>query len=79
MNIFLHPFALYCGFFWGGSLVFLSFLSKKNLYYEKWINTLKIVYRGYSNSLKGTIIGFLWGIIDAYFLGVIIVWITKFF
>ena len=78
MKLNVKAFALACGLIWGIGLFVLTW----------WIiafdgNTGEVpfighVYRGYSNSPLGSIVGLVWGFPDAMIGGAIFAWLYNF-
>ena len=78
MKINIKAFALTVGLFWGFGLLFITWWI---ILFEGASGDITIigrVYRGYSISIEGSIIGFVWAFIDGIIGGAIFGWLYNF-
>lgn len=78
MRLNVKAFALTCGIIWGFGLLFVTL----------WIMLIDgpspdptfigRVYRGYSISLRGGLIGLVWALVDGFIGGAIFAWLYNF-
>jgi hypothetical protein len=79
MKLNVKSFALTCGFVWGVALFTLTW----------WIilfegatgesTLIGKIYLGYTISPAGSIIGFVWALVDGLIIGAIFAWLYNFF
>ncbi|UCH48460.1 MAG: bacteriophage holin [Betaproteobacteria bacterium] len=77
MKLDVHAFALTCGLVWGIGLFVLTW----------WIiafdgastdpTLLGSIYRGYSITPVGSVIGLIWGLVDGFIGGTIFAWLYN--
>ncbi|MEW6054832.1 MAG: bacteriophage holin [Nitrospirota bacterium] len=66
------------GIVWGGALFITTWLSYLAGYGKSFLEVMAVsLYPGYSISPTGSIIGFLYGFIDLFIMGIIIGWIYN--
>jgi hypothetical protein len=78
MKINIKAFALTVGLFWGFGLLFITWWI---ILFEGASGDITIigrVYRGYSISIAGSVIGFVWAFIDGIIGGAIFAWLYNF-
>lgn len=76
----LNPVAmgLSLGIVWGGALFITTWLSHFTGYGKAFLEVLAVsIYPGYSISPLGSVIGFFYGLVDLFIVGVIIGWIYN--
>jgi uncharacterized membrane protein (DUF485 family) len=68
------------GILWGVSLMVLTWVAMQTGYAENLLNTISVVYPGYSVTLSGSFIGLVLGFVDAfvglYILALLYNWIA---
>ena len=77
MKINIKAFALTVGFFWGFGLLFITWWI---ILFEGASGDITIigrVYRGYSISIAGSLIGFVWAFVDGIIGGAIFAWLYN--
>ena len=65
------------GILWGAGLLILGLLAMCGNYGAGFVNGLGSVYIGYKATLLGSIIGAIWGFVDAGIGGVIFAWLYN--
>ncbi|NQU94862.1 MAG: bacteriophage holin [Candidatus Omnitrophica bacterium] len=65
------------GILWGASLVMLGIAARQTGYAADMVSSIGSKYIGYSTSIKGSVIGGLWGFCDAGIGGVLIAWLYN--
>ena len=65
------------GLLWGGLTLLMGLSSIMFNYCTQWVELLSTVYIGYKPTLLGSIIGAVWGFIDAGIVGVLIAWLYN--
>ncbi|MDD5439933.1 MAG: bacteriophage holin [Candidatus Omnitrophica bacterium] len=70
-------FGLTMGILWGASVIFMTLAARFTGYGAKFINALGTVYIGSSVSIKGSLIGGGWGLVDGFFCGLIFAWLYN--
>lgn len=79
MKLSPHKVGLTFGFVWAIFLAFLTILALLFPPYGKeFITAVASVYPGYTISGGGVIVGFIYGFIDWYIGGVILVWVYNY-
>jgi hypothetical protein len=77
MKLNIKAFALACGLFWGIGLFVLTWWI---IAFEGATGDMTLigrVYRGYSISPVGSIIGLIWGLVDGVVAGAIFAWLYN--
>lgn len=72
-------FGLSLGVVWGASVVIMGLLAHYFAYGTAFVTAVGVVYAGYEPSIMGSLIGGLFGFIDALVGGVIIAWLYNVF
>lgn len=72
-------FGLSLGVVWGASVVIMGLLAHYFAYGTAFVTAVGVVYVGYEPSIMGSLIGGLFGFIDALVGGVIIAWLYNVF
>lgn len=70
-------FGLACGIIWGAAMLILGLTTTWFNYGGAFVNLFGAVYIGYSAGLIGAIIGAVWGCIDAFIGGFILIWLYN--
>jgi hypothetical protein len=65
------------GILWGVSLFVLTLLSVYTGYAAQWLSMLPSVYPGYAVSVGGSIVGLLYGFVDAFIGLFILAWLYN--
>jgi len=73
----VRAFSLALGSFWGVSVLMLGLASMIWRRGNKIVRLSAIVYRGYSATLSGSLIGAVWGFLDGAVSGLLIAWIYN--
>ncbi|WP_254525083.1 bacteriophage holin [Natrinema caseinilyticum] len=66
-------FGLACGLFWAGAVALLG-LTARFGWGERWEQLLADMYRGFSETLSGLLIGAAWAFVDAFTSGYVFAW-----
>lgn len=77
MKLNVKGFALSLGLFWGFGLLFITWWI---IFFEGASGNITLIgkiYRGYNLSLTGSLIGFLWALIDGLIGGAIFAWLYN--
>ena len=77
MKINIKAFALTCGLFWGFGLLFITLWIILFDGALEEVTLIGKVYRGYSISVGGSFIGFLWAFADGIIGGAIFAWLYN--
>jgi hypothetical protein len=77
MKLNVKAFALTCGIIWGAGLFALTWwiISFNGITHE--VTLIGRIYRGYNLSPLGSIVGFVWGFVDALIGGAIFAWLYN--
>ena len=78
MKLNVKVFALTVGLFWGFGLLFITWWIILFDGASGAVTLIGKVYRGYSISLVGSLIGFVWAFIDGIIGGAIFAWLYNF-
>ena len=78
MKINIKAFALTVGLFWGFGLLFITWWIILFDGVTGDITLIGRVYRGYSISITGSLIGFVWAFADGIMGGAIFAWLYNF-
>ena len=73
------PFGLSLGVIWGASVLLMGLLAHYFAYGNAFVTAMGVVYIGYDPSITGSIIGAIFGFIDALVGGVLIAWLYNVF
>lgn len=77
MRLNIRAFALSCGLIWGFGLFVLTWWV---MLFEGATHDLLFfghLYRGYSVSVAGSVIGFFWGLVDGFIGGAVFAWLYN--
>jgi len=78
MKLDVRAFGLSVGIIWGASLIIFGFLAMlAPNYCSDFVRAIGSKYIGYSASFPGSIIGGIWGFIDAGIGGLILAWLYN--
>ncbi len=72
-------FGLSLGIIWGVSVLMMGLLAHYFAYGTEFVGAMGVVYIGYESSIVGSIIGGLFGFIDAFVGGALIAWLYNVF
>lgn len=77
MKLNVNAFGLACGILWGIGLFFITWwiIAFEGVTYDRTI--IGLVYRGYSISPWGSVIGLIWAFIDGWVGGIILAWLYN--
>ena len=80
MKLKIVPFGLACGIVWGFGIMIAGFL----LYLsgsisQDFVNMMASLYIGYDGTVKGAILGLLWGFADGFVGGALLAWFYNIF
>ena len=70
-------FALTLGCLWGAIVLILGFAAGRFERGKRIVRLLATVYRGYTPTLAGSLIGACWGFIDGAITGILVAWIYN--
>lgn len=62
---------------WGASMLIMGLVAMGTNYGVVFVNVLSTMYLGYRPTIAGSIIGAIWGFVDAGIAGVIIAWLYN--
>lgn len=65
------------GITWALGILFLGIAAWKFSYGTTWVTSLGSIYIGYEPSLKGILIGTVWGFVDGFIGGFLVAWIYN--
>lgn len=74
MKLHVKAFALACGLTWGAGIFILTWWI---MFFEGEFSFLSEVYRGYSISPVGSLVGLAWGFVDGFVGGFIFAWLYN--
>jgi hypothetical protein len=78
MKLDIRAFGLALGILWGASLIFFGLLAMAAPdYCSDFVRAIGSKYIGYAASFSGSIIGGIWGFIDAGIGGLILAWLYN--
>ena len=77
MKINVKAFALACGITWGVAMLFLGIINIFCDWGSGIEEVMSTLYIGYSATVPGSIIGGIWGFIDAGIGGLLIAWLYN--
>jgi hypothetical protein len=72
-------FGLSLGVIWGASVLVMGLLAFYLSYGTAFVNAMGVLYIGYESSIIGSLIGGLFGFIDAFVGGLLIAWLYNVF
>lgn len=77
MKLNVMAFALACGIIWGLGLFFLTWwiMAFDGATHE--VTLIGQIYRGYNISPLGSLVGLIWGAVDAFVGGAIFAWLYN--
>ena len=77
MKLNVKAFALTCGIFWGVGLFLLTWwiIAFNGATVE--LTLIGLVYRGYTVSPAGSLIGFVWALVDGLIGGAVFAWLYN--
>jgi len=70
-------FGLACGVLWGGSMFVLGIFDTVSTWGDTWGALMATVYLGYKPTILGSLIGGIWGFIDAGIGGLVLAWLYN--
>ena len=73
------PFGLALGIIWGVSMFLIGLSTWLFAWGGEWQTLMASVYMGYTPSLLGSLIGGVWGFLDAFIGGIIFAWLYNLF
>ncbi len=68
---------LACGILWGGGCLFMGLTAMACSWAQPFVRVLSVMYRGYSATLAGSLIGTVWGFIDGAIGGLLLAWLYN--
>jgi hypothetical protein len=77
MRLNVMAFALACGIIWGLGLFFLTWWIMAFEGATREVTLIGHLYRGYNISPVGSVVGLIWGSIDAFIGGAIFAWLYN--
>ena len=77
MTLNVKAFGLACGLTFGGAMMLLGIVDIFTAWGDAFGAVMSTVYIGYSPTILGSLIGGLWGFVDAGCGGVIIAWLYN--
>ena len=77
MKLDIKAFAISCGLLWGVSLFILTWwiIAFEGATGE--VTMIGMLYRGYTISPVGSMVGVAWGLVDGFFGGLILAWLYN--
>ena len=73
----VRAFGLACGILWGFAMLVLGLINTFNTWGAEIEQLMATVYIGYKPTILGSIIGGIWGFLDAGIGGLIIAWLYN--
>lgn len=77
MKIEIKRLAMAAGILWGAAIFVVTLISLANGYGSEFLNILVNVYPGYSISALGSVIGLVYGFIDAFVWVYLLWWVYS--
>ncbi len=65
------------GIIWGAMVLLMGLTSMIFNYCTSWVLLLSTVYIGYDSTILGSIVGAIWGFVDAGIGGILIAWLYN--
>lgn len=65
------------GILWAGGVIFMGLTAMVCSWAQPFVDVLGVMYRGYSASVIGILIGAAWGFVDAGIGGVLFAWLYN--
>ena len=70
-------FGLACGLLWGLAMFLLGIIDMLTKWGDGWGALMSTVYIGYQPTIIGSLIGGLWGFVDAGIGGLVLAWLYN--
>ena len=70
-------FGLACGVLWGGGMLIMGLVDTVSTWGDAWGSVMASVYLGYAPTIGGSIIGGIWGFLDAGIGGLLLAWLYN--
>lgn len=70
-------FGLACGIVWAAGIFILGLINMFSDWGVGWMMIMSTAYIGYKSTFLGSIIGALWGFVDAGIGGVVLAWLYN--
>ena len=68
------------GVLWGASVCVVALIAMAHgSYGMEFVNAIGTLYIGYKATWLGSLIGLVWGFIDAFVMGVVLAWLYNYF
>ena len=77
MKLDVKAFGLSLGIVWAAAILILGLLAAYSGYGIKFVSAMGSLYIGYRPTLTGSIVGAIWGFVDAAIAGVIFAWLYN--
>ncbi len=72
-------FGLALGVMWGVGMLLVGLFGWQVNYGVDFVNAMGSVYIGFGPTLKGSLLGALWGFVDGFIGGVVLAWLYNMF
>ena len=73
----VRAFGLACGIMWGAIMLILGFINTFCVWGTGIENVMATLYIGYKSTILGSIIGGIWGFVDAGVGGLVVAWLYN--
>ena len=70
-------FGLAFGILWGGGVLLMGLLALVCSWAQPFVDVVSVMYLGYEATIIGTLIGALWGFVDAFLGGLVFAWLYN--
>jgi len=70
-------FALACGIIWSAAMLIMGLINIVSSYGSGWVALMSTLYLGYKPTLLGSIVGAIWGFVDAGIGGAVLAWLYN--
>ena len=70
-------FALALGILWAAGVFFMGLTAIVCAWAKPFVDVLSVMYVGYAASIIGSLIGAIWGFLDAFIGGYILIWLYN--
>lgn len=77
MKFNIKAFAVALGIVWGGGCLLMGLMAMGCSWAQPFVNAVGTMYVGYQATMVGSLIGMLWGFIDAAIGGAIFAWLYN--
>lgn len=70
-------FGLACGIVWSFAILVMGLINMASTWGSGWVQLMSTLYPGYASTVLGSIIGAVWGFVDAGIGGLVLAWLYN--